>query len=133
LALQQKGEGPPLEELLPDELLLDAPLLEETPPEELLLDDPLLDELPLEEIPLEELLLEEPPLDEPLLEEVPLEEPPLEEPLEELLVEASLWLGPDEPSSPDTIVLPPQATASAPPASTISRSRRSQFFMAFRS
>ena len=112
------------------------------------------DELPLEDPPLDELLLENPPLDELLLEnpfpeELPpclplLEDPPLEElpellpagepeelPLEKLLVEASLFSWSEDASPPDAMTLPPQATTNAPPASTISRSRRSQCAMAF--
>jgi hypothetical protein len=135
-ALQQNvggplPENPPSHELLPEDPPLDA--LPEDPP----LDAPLLEEAPLDEPPLDEPLPEDAapedrPLDELLPEDVlPEDPPPLDEPLpEELLVAASLPLWLDDESPPDNKVPPPHAEAKAPPASTISRSRHSQFAMA---
>jgi hypothetical protein len=135
LALQQNDSGgPPLDDPLleddtPDEPPLEEPLLEEVPPDEpvddplLPLDDPLLDDVPPGDSPLDEPLLGDfPPEDELVPEELP---------PEERLVAASLWFPPVGGSPPGNKVVPPHATANAPPASTISRSRRSQFIMAF--
>ena len=130
-------EHPPLDELLLDppldEPLLDELLPEEPPLDELLLEDPLLDDPPFDDPLPEELPPCQLPLEDPAPEELPDALPvgkPEEPPLEEVLVEASLWLGLEDASPSDAVMPPPHATASAPPASTISRSRRSQFAMA---
>jgi hypothetical protein len=133
-ALQQNcgGEHPPSGELPLEDPPLDEPLLDEPPLDELLLEEPPLEELLLDELLLEELLPCKLPLEDPLPEELPEAPPagePEEPPPEELLVEASLWFWSEDASPPDAMTPPPHATANAPPARTISRSRRSQCAM----
>jgi hypothetical protein len=77
-------DDPLLEELLPEEPLLEELLLEGPPLEELLPEEPLLEELLLEGPPLEE-LPPEPPPDEPPLDIPPLEVPGFEVPGELVL------------------------------------------------
>jgi hypothetical protein len=91
---------------------------------------PLLLELPLEGLPPDESPPGEGALKDAPVEDAPLNEPVPGAPLEEPLTDESLVFPLDDASSPVAETAPPQATASGPLASIISRSRRSQLIVA---